>query len=164
MPTRKPMRLKDYDYSEKGAYFITICVRNRRPVLSTIKASNETGNADVQLTDIGIVADRAIREIPMYYHGVSVDKYVVMPNHIHMLIQTADRNEENQETPSSADISRIVRQLKGFVTKQIGKAIWQSSYYDHIIRNQDDYNDVWNYIDTNPIRWAEDELYESNEH
>ncbi len=74
-----------------------------------------------------------------------------MPNHIHFIISIkADKNGRTQFAPT---ISRVVKQFKGSITKQIGKPIWQKSFYEHTIRNQTDYNEIWEYIENNPLKW-----------
>lgn len=92
---------------------------------------------------------------PTYGVAVKLDNYVIMPNHIHMLIAIDDCGR----TLFAPTISRIVKQFKGVVTKQIGKSIWQRSFYDHIIRDEQDYVEKWNYIENNPARWLDDDLY-----
>ena len=80
-----------------------------------------------------------------------------MPNHIHLLIQIhADEYGRPMAAPT---VSRIVKQMKGFVSKKVGKSIWQKLYYDHVVRNTDDYNGVVKYICENPVCWKNDELY-----
>lgn len=88
------------------------------------------------------------------YENVFVDNYVIMPNHIHLIIRI-----ESGRTQFAPTIGRIIKQFKGSITKQIGKSIWQKSFYDHIIRDDYDYQTKWQYIDENPGKWLEDELY-----
>ena len=86
-----------------------------------------------------------------------VDNYVIMPNHIHLLlIICADENGRPMVAPT---VSRVIQQLKGYVTKRIGYSIWQKLYYDHVIRGREDYNEINKYIHENPARWFYDELY-----
>jgi len=146
---RKPNRLENFDYSQNGAYFITICAKDRKPILSAVGANC------VRPTKIGTVIENEINRISSIYDSVSIDKYVIMPNHIHLLIRL-DNNGRTQFAPT---ISRIIKQFKGSVTKQLGESIWQKSFYDHIIRDEYDYLAKWKYIDDNPAKWAEDELF-----
>lgn len=92
----------------------------------------------------------AIESIPSVYSNASVDHYVIMPNHVHMIIVLSDAN---------ASVPTIINQLKRRVTKQIGHSIFQRSYHDHIIRSQEDYDNIWNYIEDNPRKWNEDKYY-----
>lgn len=154
---RKQNRLTEYDYSRPNAYFITICTDNRRNLfwLDVGAISNQSKN--MQLTDIGTIVRRSIEDIPMYYPTITVDNYVIMPNHVHLLLQIhPDNNGRSMIAPT---ISTVVRLMKGAVTKQAGFPIWQKGFYDHVIRNDKDYQEIWNYIEGNPSKWAEDQLY-----
>jgi len=100
-----------------------------------------------------------------FYDHISVDKYVIMPDHIHMLItiQYPDGHPgTGVPTPRTSVIARFVSSFKRFCNKEYGNNIWQSRYYDHVIRNQQDYEEVWQYIETNPIRWMlkQEDLHE----
>lgn len=150
---RKPNRLTDYDYTQNGAYFITICVNDRKSILSSITL----GANCVRLSKVGIVIKNEIDIMNTVYENVFVDNYVIMPNHIHLIIRI-----ESGRTQFAPTIGRIIKQFKGSITKQIGKSIWQKSFYDHIIRDDYDYQTKWQYIDENPDKWLEDELYTSD--
>ena len=114
---------------------------------------------NVPLTNLGIFAQRSIENIPKYYPAISVDHYVIMPNHIHLLLQiNTDVNGRSMIAPT---ISTVVRLMKRTVSKQAGFTVWQKGFYDHVIRNGNDYQDIWNYIEGNPSKWAEDKLYKS---
>jgi len=165
LPKRKPNRLAGYDYSKNGAYFVTICVKGRHEILCAIATDecNETRTAIVgancvrpQLTDIGKIVDSEIKQLSKTYTGVSVDCFVVMPNHIHMIILILDETGQIQFAPT---VSRIIKQWKGSVTKKIGYSIWQKSFHDHIIRNEEDYYQISEYINNNPVNWKEDCFY-----
>ena len=156
MERRKPNRLEGYDYSACGAYFITICTQKRQHIFwEEENVGAATGRPP--LTDAGRIAQTAIRDIPKHYRAVAVDHFVVMPNHIHLLLVI--RTEEDRRPVAAPTIGRVVNQLKGIISKHIGRSVFQKSYHDHIIRDQEDYLIRWNYIDTNPARWAEDEYY-----
>ena len=86
-----------------------------------------------------------------------MDNYVIMPNHIHLLLFLYCDNGRAMLVPT---VSRVIQQLKGAVTKRIGHPIWQSRFYDHVIRTERDYRDIYTYIDNNPARWSEDEYYQ----
>ena len=157
LPTRKPNRLQNYDYSTPGAYFITICLKDRRNLLwESVGASIARPNRP-PLSHYGKIIDEAIRKIPCVYPAFSVDHYVVMPNHIHLLLQIhSDKNGRAMLAPT---VSAVVQQLKGIVTKQIGHSVWQKLFHDHIIRNESDYLRIWQYIETNPLKWEADCFY-----
>ena len=146
---RKPIRLKEYDYTTDGAYFITICTKDRQKILSEIHRVGD--DAHIVPTPIGRLVDGFIQSIP------GIDKYVIMPNHIHMIIRIADG--PMWASAPTQPIPARVRSFKTLVTKELGTSIFQRSYYDHIIRGEQDYRDIWQYIDNNPARWTEDDLY-----
>ena len=152
--SRRPLRLKGYDYSLGGYYFVTVCTKDR--VSHLRRGAHCAPEVLPPLTAAGRIAEQAVLQISAHYPGVIVDKYVVMPNHVHILLVLPPDNGRALRAPT---LSRIVRAWKETVTKTLGKAIWQKSFYDHIIRNEADYLRIWNYIDTNPVQWREDEYY-----
>jgi len=155
-PTRKAIRLTEYDYSAPGTYFITICTKDRRCLFW---ADVGTGIArPPKLSHYGNIVDEAVRNISAHYAGIAVDNYVIMPNHIHLLLRICcDGNGRAMPVPT---VSTVIQQTKGYVTKQIGRSIWQARFYDHIVRNQADYDDIYRYIEENPLKWELDELYQ----
>ena len=156
-PKRRQNRLKEYDYGTPNAYFITVCTVNRRNLFWTDAEEIIDRPCHVPLTYFGRIAQRCIEEIPIHYPAVSVDHYVIMPNHIHLLLQIhSDGNGRSMIAPT---VSTVVRLMKGAVSKAIGCPIWQKGFYDHVIRNQTDYEETWRYIEGNPGKWKEDKLY-----
>lgn len=127
------------------------------PVLAKNKHSFSASEHKNHLSKCGMIVDKAINDIPLHYPFVSVDKYVVMPNHIHMLLTI--HSEESGRPMVAPTISTVIQQTKGIVSKQIGYSIWQKLYYDHIVRNNNDYEEIWNYIDQNPQKWKNDKFY-----
>jgi len=164
LPKRKSPRLKGYNYSETGAYFITICVKDMRfPILSNIVVGNSALDIPQnRLTKIGEITDKYIRSTNRI-KGISVDKYVIMPNHIHLILFIEDINGASKALrPTNSLLSHTIGTLKRFVNKDVGRNIWQTSFHDHIIRDQRDYEKIWNYIDTNVIRWNKDRFFIEN--
>lgn len=105
----------------------------------------------------GEIVDNAIQNIAKRYPAVAVDRYAVMPNHIHLLLQIhTDCDGKAMPVPP---ISIVIQQMKGYVTKQLGYSVWQKLFHDHVIRNQRDYEKIWRYIEGNPMKWAEDCFY-----
>ena len=96
-----------------------------------------------------------------FYNNITVDKYVIMPNHIHLLLRVEESGRSGTPVPTNANsiIVRFVSTLKRFCNKACGENIWQSRYYDHIIRNEQDYDEIWQYIENNPAKWEEDKFY-----
>ena len=157
LPKRKPTRLKDYDYSTPGAYFITICTKDRKEMLSKIIVGDDALIVPQNnLSDIGFICEKYINNINIKSENISVDKYVIMPNHIHLIIFIYGTMKASSPTKN---VQSIVRSLKKMVTKEIGHSIWQRSYHDHIIRGEKDYRKIWEYVDTNVIRWEKDCFY-----
>lgn len=160
LPKRKSNRLKGFTYNQNGAYFITICIKDRQPILWNIDNVGATCGRPYHtnhLSAYGLLIENEINRIDsIYNHVVEIDKYVIMPNHIHLLILLHTNNGRPQVAPT---ISRIMKQFKGSVTKQIGFPLWQKLFHDHIIRNEQDYLKIWEYIDTNPLRWETDCFY-----
>ncbi len=157
LPKRKPNRLKGYDYGAPGAYFITICTKDRKNLLSKILVGDDAHIVQQNdLSNYGTICDKYINNINIKYENVTVEKYVIMPNHIHLIVFL---NGTMMASSPTKNIKTIVRSFKTMVTKEIGNSIWQRSYHDHIIRNEDDYKKIWSYIDTNVIKWENDCFY-----
>ncbi|MBQ8868138.1 MAG: transposase [Oscillospiraceae bacterium] len=160
LPNRKQNRLQDFDYSQNGAYFVTICVKDRKELLSNVIVG--TGVLDcpqIQLLKYGVVAEKYINQLNDFYNDISVDKYVIMPDHIHLLL-TIINGQSRTPVPTNINnrnsaVAKFVSTFKRFCNKEYGENIWQPRYYDHIIRNQEDYNETWEYIENNPIKWIE---------
>ena len=157
LPRRKPNRLKNYDYSRPNAYFITFCTDGRRNLLWNDVGASIARPQDVPLSSYGRIVDQAINDIPKHYPMITVDQYAVMPNHVHLLLQIHS-DPEGRALPAP-EISRVVQQVKGVITKQIGLGIWQKLFHDHVIRDQKEYDTVWRYIETNPLKWTDDCFY-----
>ena len=145
---RKPNRLTEFDYSTSGAYFITICTKNHKCILGDIVGVGVLDDPQVLLSEYGQIAEKYIKNIP------GVTKYIIMPNHIHLLIEI-----DGSMKASTPTVSSLIRSFKGLTTKEIGVPIFQRSFYDHIIRNEEDYLNVWEYINSNAQKWNQDKYY-----
>ena len=178
---RRSIRLKNYDYSQSGIYFVTICTKNREHIFCSIE------NGETMLSEEGIVADKCWMEIPTHFPDVVLHEYVIMPNHIHGIIEikksmdvldwdvrdivgaknfspqrphpSSLMNESIRPTGTSRTIGSIVRGFKIGVTKGIGYSPWQRNYYEHIIRDYMEYVRVAEYIVQNPLKWGNDCFY-----
>ena len=163
-PERKSPRLKKFDYNSAGSYFITICTQDRRCMLSQIVGTGVLDCPSVKLTKYGEIADKHINALNKFYAHIQVESYVIMPNHIHILLNVTRGGQSGTPVPTSANtaVSSFVSTFKRFCNKEYGENIWQARFYDHIIRNQPDYEEHLQYIYENPLRWYYDKLY--NEH
>ena len=165
VPERKANRLATYNYSQSGVYFITICSKNKRCTFGTIVGGGVPDAPRTRLSPTGKIVARQLGNMIAFYPHVRIEKYVVMPNHIHLLIaiQQGPSGASRTPPPTSARASQVIPMfistLKRLTNKTAGHALWQRGYYDHIIRSPDDYNTIWHYIDTNPAKWAQDTLY-----
>ena len=157
LPKRKSIRLNGYDYSSCGAYFITLCTKDKKKLFWNSVGANCVRPNEAPLSEIGKLVDFEINKISSIYDAVLIDKYVVMPNHIHMIVMI--QSDEYGRPQVAPTVSRIVKQFKGSISKQIGFPVFQRSYHDHIIRNQSDYDEIWQYIDENPLKWQSDCYY-----
>ena len=149
---RMPNRIPEYDYSQDGVYFVTVCTQDRRKILCDI-----VGDGSPVPKDTGLIAEEMIHQIPYKYPTVSIEKYIIMPDHIHLLLRIDHKPGTGNPSPT---LGNIIGWYKYQVTKQTnllfdtpGQRVFQRSYYDHVIRNQQDYNDIWEYIDNNPRKW-----------
>ena len=158
LPKRKQIRLEGYDYSSCGAYFVTVCVADRNALLrKNVGANCVRPDKLPPLSDIGKTVDDEIQKLNTIYKNVVVDKYCIMPEHIHAIIIIL--SDESGRTQFAPTLSRIIKQFKGSITKQLGFPIWQKSFNDRIIRNKKGYQEAWQCIDDNPHKWTEDKYY-----
>ena len=180
LPFRKRTRLQNYDYSTPGYYFITICTHNRAKILSDIvpavcpgghtlhpmsdHSSDFVGRGipdapQIQLSAYGKIVQGQLESMAQFYDDIILEKYVVMPNHIHLLIHIKGHLDPDESSRANERISRFVGTFKRFCNRQIGHNIWQTSFHDHVIRGEADYQQIWMYIETNPARWEKDCFY-----
>ena len=152
LPKRKNKRLKDFDYSSCETYFITICTKDKQKNLSRIVGS-PIGRPSVKLTNYGVVVDEAINNIEIKYDRIILENYVIMPDHVHLMLSILP--DESGRPMGNPTIPNVINQLKGYASKKAGFSLWQKSYYDHIIRDQIDYETKWQYISNNPASWLE---------
>ena len=152
-PNRKHPRLSCYDYDEGGMYFLTICTKNKEKLLCRIVGRDVLDAPSILLTEKGKIVEKYIHSINNA-ENVSVEHYVIMPNHIHLLIYVDNPlGASGTSRPTHAALPRTVSGFKRLCNKEIGENIWQDSYYDRIIRGHKDFENHWNYIDKNPYLW-----------
>ena len=148
--------------SEENPNFVTIGADQRRCIFSRICVGAIHESPAVELTAIGRIIEKTILELPDRY-GIHVDQCVIMPNHVHLLVRW-DRALREAPLQKRSQLSKMIGYLKMNVTKTAHtlygcEKIWQRSYHDHVIRDEADYRKIWNYIDTNPVKWEADCFY-----
>jgi len=161
LPVRKNIRLQGYDYSQNGAYFITICSYCRENLFGEIVVGQ--GLCSCRLSNVGNIIENEISQLPIRYTNIKIDNYVVMPNHIHLILSIVAERQEQSPCPTIGD---IICALKSITTKRAnnedlvsGRKIWQFRFHDHIIRDELEYQKIWQYINENPAKWADDCYY-----
>lgn len=164
-PIRKEHRLKNYNYSQCGAYFITICTKDRKYIfwnnydILNVGAAFGGPYGKISLTEYGKIVKNELKKIPSIYPDVVfIPKFVIMPNHIHLII-VLNTYSENGPPKAAPTVGSIINKFKGTVSKKCGFHVWQKSFYDRVIRNEHEYSAFWKYIETNPMNWESDELF-----
>jgi REP element-mobilizing transposase RayT len=158
MKQRKPNRLKDYDYSQNGYYFVTICTKDKEEYFGKVE------NGKMILNKIGEIARNLWKEIPNHFNDISLDEYTVMPNHVHgivIIVRNADLRSLHQKRTKML-LSTAIQQYKSSVTREANslrmnvKFQWHKSFHDHIIRDEKALNNIREYIANNPLKWESD--------
>ena len=157
------MRLEGYDYTLPGAYFITLVTQHRECLFG------EVVGGEMRINQFGKIVERAWLDLLFHYPHIIQEAFVIMPNHVHGIIDIKASRGGSETLPYKTKIyglSEIVRAFKSFSARRInqmrnkhGIAVWQRSFYDHIICNDRDYHNIWEYIQINPQQWQEDELH-----
>jgi REP element-mobilizing transposase RayT len=152
---RRSIRLKWHDYSQNGAYFITICTQKRACLFGEIQ------NNAMILNKMGTIVFDTWYDLPNHNSHVLLDEFVIMPNHIHGIVMIGEAGSE--PAPTRHGLSEIVRQLKTFSSARInnlrnshGIPVWQRNYYEHVIRNEKSFHAIREYIRYNPLNWISD--------
>jgi len=170
---RRSIRLRDYDYSEEGAYFVTICTLQRQCLLGDVSGG------EVHLSRFGLIVAECWEAIPTHFSNVELDSFVVMPNHVHGIVIILDGTQGDRARHASplhlnarakpVLLGTIVGSFKSAASRHInnlrgtpGEPVWQRNYYEHIIRKERELNGIREYIACNPVRWAQDENNPSN--
>ena len=200
---RRSVRLKDYDYSQAGLYFVTICVQNKVSLFGNII------NGEIKLNDAGVIVEKEWLKLPQRYNNIQLHEYVIMPNHFHAIIQIinpvgatlvvaqhdtfaqndafaqndtfAQNDIKMQQFPNQGQPQGIaptgktigdiiggfksnvtveyIRGVKSFDWHPFNNRLWQRNYYEHIIRNEESYYKIVDYIRNNPSNWNKDQFY-----
>ena len=159
LPKRKNIRLKSYDYSLEGYYFITICTKNRECILSKIKCGSVKTDPYIELNDIGKFVEKKLKEIEKHFETIKIHDYVIMPNHLHFVLEQTNVGAGLDQPANKITIGNVVGLFKSGISRKIGYAIWQRNYYEHVIRNEKEYLMIKQYIINNPYNWEEDKYY-----
>lgn len=168
LPTRKQIRLKRYDYSQQGCYFVTVCAQNRECIFGNIVGVGRD-RPEMVLNELGKITQFVWESLPKH-HSVELDQFQIMPNHVHMIIiiTGASRRAVGGSRPAPTaeykpTLGFIVGLFKSEITKQIRIImdnpefpIWQRNFYEHIVRNESELNKIRVYIKTNPEMWNRD--------
>lgn len=156
VPNRKIIRLQNYDYSSNGAYFVTICTQGKKTLFGPVGAESVSARMIAKEFEDTIAG----------YPSVSCSKYVVMPNHVHALIlidradmESAPTLMEVVQTFKRRTTIRYIELVKQGYVKPFDKHVWQRSFYDHVVRNDTDFREIWKYIEENPLKWKLDRFY-----
>ena len=197
LPRRKTIRLQNYDYSQNGAYFVTICTAHKLPLFGVVRRGDPCGRPPVpvyaELSEIGRIVESYLTEIPSHYPDVHLASYVIMPDHIHMILVLTQNQPERAGqcpapteesdlscrrggtpgppattekpvppcrrggTPGPPALPKIINAFKSLTTRKAGISLWQRDYYEHILRNQQDFDEAAGYIAGNPVRRLERE-------
>ena len=144
---RKNLRLSSIDY-KNGTFFITMCAQNMSCIFGKVFFTDT--NAFVDLSETGQSVEETINFIDAHDKNVAIEKFVVMPNHVHILM-----------TVENTDVSSVVRRIKTFVQKEKSNRIWQRTYMENKIRNTKDFQAHWTYIENNPMKWTFDKYFRS---
>ena len=183
MTKRKEVRLKSYDYSQEGFYFVTVCTENRKSILGDVVAVNESVGGDLQiapqttglgdpwgysvgmpytkLSKSGETVLKNINYIKNTMQNFDVDCFCIMPNHIHIIIENKGGGSICKSTPTTEpkNLARLIAVFKSITSKQAGVNLWQRNYYEHVIRDDKDLLNKRRYVLENPLRWTLDEYY-----
>ena len=160
LPKRKKGRLTGYDYSANGSYYITVCTKDKQHILGHSVGGGVLDAPYVRLSKYGAMVRDALLEMGTFYDDITIDHYVVMPNHIHFILSICGEGGPSRTpAPTNARLPTFLSAWKRLTNKKAGFSLWQRGYCDHIIRCEADYLRIWQYMDENPVRWTEDEYY-----
>ena len=160
LPKRKNVRLHGFDYNTPGYYFITICTKDKQKLLGEIVGTGLLDGPKNQLTEYGQIVAGRLKLMADFYPDIKLEKYVVMPNHVHLLLHiTGTMRTQASIDAVNSKISKFVGTFKRLCNRECGINLWQSRSHDHVIRGEQDYLKIWQYIEENPLRWALDCFY-----
>ena len=158
------MRLAGWDYSCDGAYFLTLCANDRKCLFSNVVGRGILDAPLVELTDCGSIVNDALLYSQAHNSDIILHKWVVMPNHVHILLSVCRSTESvwgasGKPRPTNARIPIFVSSIKRYTNRRTGFSLWQKQYFDRIVRDEQEFLRIWQYIDNNPAAWLEDDYY-----
>lgn len=159
---RRSIRLKCHDYRTPGAYYVTICTHQRQPILSRVRAGTS------ELLEAGVIVERTWQRLPRFFGHITLDAFVVMPDHLHGILVLGERHLPAQSVTTQmhgslpGSLAAIVQNFKSVAARRInqvqgtpGRRVWQEDYYEHIVRDAADMERIRRYIAANPSRWID---------
>ena len=158
---RHSIRLRNYDYSSEGYYFVTICTQDRAKLFGEVVGAALCGRPD----EVSQMIIKWLKETENKFPGIYVDKFTVMPNHIHFIVfipggHTGPPLYEIVGWFKTMTTNEYIAGVKSGLYPPFDRRVWQRNYYEHIIQNKEEYRKTGQYIDENPLRWTEDTYYE----
>ena len=161
LPKRKHPRLKIYDYSSAGAYFVTICTKDKKCIFANVGRGLAPAADKLEYTEYGKIAESQLLLLEERYPELSVTQYAIMPNHIHAILVLENNTAGASPRPTIPQIICAYKSITARVCKKQGLAgkLFQTSFYDHVIRNDKDLEEIQRYILENPLKWQLDKLY-----
>ena len=155
LPKRKQNRLPEYDYGQEGSYFVTLCTHNRAQIFQMEPA---VGNGLCAVPEANQLLHNWIKETEKKFSNISIEKYIIMADHLHLMV-TIRQQYIGVSLPKimhffkTMTTNSYIREVKAGNLPPFDQKLWQKSYYDHVVRNQQDYNEIWEYIENNPLKW-----------
>jgi REP element-mobilizing transposase RayT len=174
MYENRPLRLPNYDYTQAGAYFVTVCTHERKCILGSVSSEN------VSLSSEGEIVREVWKKLPQHFTCIRLDEFIIMPNHIHGILWIQNnptsrvgaqhaahlQPTNHSKEPKANSLGAIIRSFKSAATRRInqlhhspGAKFWQRSFYDHVIRDEVDLYNHRRYILENPLKWELDEYH-----
>jgi len=161
LPVRKHPRLKTHSYSQIGSYFVTFCVKDRHEILGEIVGRGILDAPHMVLSEHGTNLCNTIDYVNKNSDNIVITKYVIMPNHVHLIVNICNSTDgaSGKPRPANALIPKLISSIKRYTNKLAGFNMWQRSYHDRIIRDETEYQRISQYIGENPAKWPEDEYF-----
>jgi REP element-mobilizing transposase RayT len=173
LPNRKDLRIKNYDYFQAGYYFVTICTEGKRHLLGDVV------DGYMKLNNVGQMIEKWVEKLHNQYGNIELDEFVIMPNHIHLIVVIVGDDpcvvppvtNSNAGTHTGVPLHTVIQWFKTMSTNEyikgvksgeyptFDKRIWQRNYYEHVIRNDKELNEIREYIVNNPLKWELDQYY-----